>query len=92
MRYIPCRKRHDADGESSSGPAVPRPCACRSRSAWTGPKSGFAVRGGRVILEPIADDWSWLDAVGAAFSEDFLAEGRQQPEEQVRPELDTLFD
>lgn len=49
-------------------------------------------QGRRVILEPIADDWSWLDAVGGALSEDFLAEGRQQPEEQIRPELDTLFD
>lgn len=49
-------------------------------------------QGRGVILEPIADDWSWLDEVGDALSEDFFAEGRRQPEEQDRPALDTLFD
>ena len=49
-------------------------------------------QGRRVILEPIAEDWAWLDAVAGTFSDDFFAEGRQQPAEQHRPELDTLFD
>ncbi|MCY4628472.1 MAG: type II toxin-antitoxin system VapB family antitoxin [Acidobacteria bacterium] len=49
-------------------------------------------QGRKVILEPIAEDWTWLDAVAGTFSDDFFAEGRQQPAEQKRPELDTLFD
>ena len=37
------------------------------------------------------DEWAWLDDVGK-MSDDFFADGRQQPEQQVRPELDKLFD
>lgn len=48
--------------------------------------------GRKVILEPLADDWAWLDAIAGAFSDDFFAEGRQQPAEQERPALDRLFD
>ena len=48
-------------------------------------------QGRKVILEPIAEDWAWLDAIGGTFSDDFLAGGRQQPREQERPELDNLF-
>ena len=48
-------------------------------------------QGRTVILEPIAEDWAWLDAIGGAFSDDFFADGRQQPDEQERPALDTLF-
>ena len=37
-------------------------------------------RGAAVILEPIASDWGWLDEIAGKFSEDFLADGRCQPE------------
>ena len=30
-------------------------------------------QGRTVILEPIAEDWAWLDAIGGAFSDDFFA-------------------
>ena len=48
-------------------------------------------QGRSVVLEPIAADWAWLDAITGTFSDDFFAEGRQQPDQQERPELDTLF-
>lgn len=48
-------------------------------------------QGRSVVLEPIAEDWAWLDAIAGTFSDGFFAEGRQQPDQQERPELDTLF-
>lgn len=48
--------------------------------------------GSAVILEPIAADWSWLDAIAGRMSDDFLADGREQPEMPPdRAELDRLF-
>ena len=49
-------------------------------------------QGRSVVLEPLAEDWAWLDAIAGTFSDDFFAEGRQQPEVQDRPERYTLFD
>ena len=49
-------------------------------------------QGRQVVLEPIAEDWAWLDAIAGTFSDDFFAEGRRQPDQQERPELDALFD
>ncbi len=49
-------------------------------------------QGRQVVLEPIAEDWAWLDAIAGTFSDDFFAGGRRQPDQQERPELDTLFD
>ena len=48
--------------------------------------------GRRAILEPIAEDWGWLDAIAGTFSDDFFAEGRRQSDQQERPALDRLFD
>ena len=56
----------------------------RERSA--DPPSG-TERGPRAI----AEDWAWIDAIGGTFSDDFFAEGRRQPDQQKRPELDTLI-
>ncbi|MCY4375661.1 MAG: type II toxin-antitoxin system VapB family antitoxin [Spirochaetaceae bacterium] len=57
--------------------------------------SGDEVRirkqGAAVVLEPIADDWRWLDAIAGRFSSDFLVEGRNQPQLEPRPELDRAF-
>jgi len=47
--------------------------------------------GNTVILEPIADDWAWLDNLIGEFDDDFLAAVNEQPPEQERPELDELF-
>jgi antitoxin VapB len=48
-------------------------------------------RGNTVILEPIADDWAWLDALSGKFDEDFIADANEPVEQQERPELDKLF-
>ena len=48
-------------------------------------------QGRSVVLEPITKDWAWLDAIAGTFSDDFFAEGRRQPDQQHRPELDPLF-
>ena len=47
--------------------------------------------GRAVILEPMADDWSWLDAVTGKLDEDFVRGALEQPDAQDRPELDKLF-
>ena len=43
-----------------------------------------------VMLEAIASDWEWLDAIAGKFSDDFFALGRQQPDLPPQPELDGL--
>jgi antitoxin VapB len=47
--------------------------------------------GNAVILEPVTEDWAWLDAVVGKLDEDFLSGAREQPGQQVRPALDRLF-
>jgi antitoxin VapB len=48
-----------------------------------------------VILRPKSDTsrrWASLHAaVERGFSDDFMADGRDQPEDQERPELDQAF-
>lgn len=48
-------------------------------------------QGAAVVLEPMADDWRWLDAIAGRFSSDFFAEGRKEPQLEVRPALDRAF-
>ena len=49
-------------------------------------------QGAGVILEPIASDWEWLDAIAGKFSGDFFASGRQQPDLPPQPKLDRVFE
>lgn len=49
-------------------------------------------QGAAVILEPVASDWAWLDAIAGEFSEDFFAVGRNQPALPSRMELDSAFE
>jgi antitoxin VapB len=44
--------------------------------------------GKAVILEPIADDWAWLDALIGPVDDDWLQAANEEPPEQPRPELD----
>jgi antitoxin VapB len=46
--------------------------------------------GNAVILEPVAADWAWLDAL-EALDADFIAATLEKTAEQVRPELDGAF-
>ena len=48
-------------------------------------------RGQSIVLEPIADDWAWLDALPGAFSKDAVAAAQSRGTEQARPSLDKLF-
>lgn len=57
-------------------------------------------QGNSVILEPIANDWQWLDTLVGLLDADFEAAvleqgGAQVPRKKIarqgRPELDTLF-
>ena len=49
-------------------------------------------QGAAVILEPVASDWAWLDAIAGEFSDDFFAAGRSQPGLSPRMEFDSVFD
>jgi antitoxin VapB len=46
--------------------------------------------GRAVILEPITEDWHWLDAVTGPLDEDFLSALNEPLQPQVRPALDAL--
>ena len=47
--------------------------------------------GNAVILEPVMENWAWLDAVTGKLDEDFAGCAGEQPEQQARPALDGLF-
>lgn len=47
--------------------------------------------GQAVILEPVAQDWAWLDAWVDGFDEDMVAAVNEPLEQQARPELDDMF-
>ena len=48
-------------------------------------------RGKAVILEPAADDWSWLDAIVGKLDDDFAEVVNERLQPQERPELYDLF-
>ncbi|MBK6850461.1 MAG: AbrB/MazE/SpoVT family DNA-binding domain-containing protein [Burkholderiales bacterium] len=47
--------------------------------------------GQAVILEPIAQDWAWLDALSGPLDADFEQAAGEAAPAQERPELDSLF-
>jgi antitoxin VapB len=47
--------------------------------------------GSAVILEPVADDWKWLDVIIGKLDQDFVEAATEQNQQQERPALDTLF-
>jgi antitoxin VapB len=47
--------------------------------------------GNAVILEPLADDWSWLDALAGPLDDDFVRAVAEQPQSHQRPALDEIF-
>ena len=44
-----------------------------------------------VILEPVAEDWAWLDAIAGRLDEDFAKAVDATVGEQKRPALQKLF-
>ena len=55
------------------------------------PQVRIRRHGDQIILEPIAKDWAWLDALVGLVDEDFARAVNEQPDQQQRPELDELF-
>jgi antitoxin VapB len=47
--------------------------------------------GSAVILEPMAEDWTWLDSIAGKLDEDFVHAVDEQPKPQLRPALEKLF-
>jgi antitoxin VapB len=47
--------------------------------------------GSAVILEPVAEDWAWLDAIAGKLDEDFVEAVSEDVAEQKRPALEKLF-
>jgi antitoxin VapB len=50
--------------------------------------------GSKIILEPMQNDWAWLDAWRenyGKFDDDFVAAVNEEVPQQERPELDELF-
>ncbi|MFM2069096.1 MAG: hypothetical protein RLZZ584_4005 [Pseudomonadota bacterium] len=83
-----------------------KPLVDTAKLFWTGrsqavrlPKDfrfdGSEVRirrqGQAVILEPLAADWAWLDALPGALDADFEQAASERAPAQERPELDRLF-
>jgi len=48
-------------------------------------------RGNAVILEPVADDWAWLDNLPGKFDDDMIAAVNEPVPQRERPELDKFF-
>lgn len=48
--------------------------------------------GAGIVLEPIATDWAWLDAMSGPLDADFQQAVAEQPLAQERSELDSLLD
>lgn len=47
--------------------------------------------GSAVILEPIAGDWTWLDAIAGTLDDDFTQAANEETGQQARPALDQFF-
>lgn len=47
--------------------------------------------GQAVILEPVASDWAWLDALSGTLDRDFVDAVSERAEQQERPAIDALF-
>ena len=47
--------------------------------------------GAAVILEPIPEDWRWLDSIAGELDADFQTAALEQPAPEPRSELDDLF-
>jgi antitoxin VapB len=58
---------------------------------FRGDKVRIRRHGSAVILEPIAENWSWLDDIAGRLDDDFVQSVKEQPEQQERPALDKLF-
>jgi antitoxin VapB len=61
------------------------------RLPFPGEEVRIRRHGGAVILEPMTEDWSWLDAIASKLDNDFVEAAKDQPEQQERPAVDEFF-
>lgn len=54
------------------------------------PEVRIRRHGTAVILEPVAQDWAWLDGITGPLDPDFEQAATEQPALQERPALDEL--
>ncbi|MDX8515436.1 antitoxin [Mesorhizobium captivum] len=47
--------------------------------------------GQSVVLEPLPQDWAWLDQVIGTLDDDFVEAAQERVEEQKRPALGDVF-
>ncbi|MEQ1590948.1 MAG: type II toxin-antitoxin system VapB family antitoxin [Thiobacillaceae bacterium] len=47
--------------------------------------------GNAVILEPVTENWAWLDALTGKLDADFVSGAGEQAGQQARPALGELF-
>lgn len=47
-------------------------------------------RGDALILEPVVEDWGWLDAIVGEVDEDFERAANEEAQAQERPALDVF--
>lgn len=47
--------------------------------------------GSAVILEPVAENWEWLDALVGQLDRDFVEGATEESPQQERPALDKFF-
>lgn len=47
-------------------------------------------QGNNLVLEPVAEDWDWLDAITGPVDADFEAAALDRSGDQSRPDLDDL--
>ena len=58
---------------------------------FPGDKVRIRRRGNSVILEPIVEDWRWLDEIAGTFDDDFVQAVQEKPGQQDRPALHKAF-
>lgn len=44
-------------------------------------------RGNALIIEPVPESWSWLDALVGDVDQDFARAAQEKPQQQERPDL-----
>lgn len=47
--------------------------------------------GSTLILEPVAENWKWLDEICGKLDRDFVSAAKDQPKQQERSTLDEFF-
>ena len=64
---------------------LPREFRLHGKEVW------IRRHGAAVILEPVTEDWSWLDMIVDELDDDFVRAVSEQPPPQDRPALSKIF-